>query len=314
MINNPARRSGAETANQPGRSLTAGYAVKRLSAFSLPTGQERERESCPTRRSSSSLGALCEHPRERRLGRAARETLGVLGRNGEAPSDCSLGASVYRPSPLVGDEREMAPAPGLEPGTRRLTAACSLVVAPHRSVLAAFGCCARPASPKRRARGRARSCSAAAGLRASLRAAPSRAAGEAVGDGARTGTRLRGRRPCLIRFASGALHVRRSHVHVGRSEGATERSQARRPFEEAVTVFIDPLARLYDDQITPCRSYGSFWWVFLLREECSWWFTLKEVIPFGSSAPAERAHASRRNSTTMREEYELKHGKPQPLC
>jgi hypothetical protein len=41
--------------------------------------------------------------------RAARETPGVLGRNGEAPSDRSLGASVYRPSPLVGDERKMAP-------------------------------------------------------------------------------------------------------------------------------------------------------------------------------------------------------------
>src|SRR5690606_14747520 len=57
--------------------------------------------------------------------RAARETPGVLGRNGEAPSDRSSGASVYRPSPSVGDERKMAPAPGLEPGTRRLTAACS---------------------------------------------------------------------------------------------------------------------------------------------------------------------------------------------
>jgi uncharacterized protein len=33
---------------------------------------------------------------------------------------------------------------------------------------------------------------------------------------------------------------------VGRSEGATERSHGVR-FEEAVTVFMDPLARLYDD-------------------------------------------------------------------
>jgi len=41
-----------------------------------------------------------------------RERRGNKRRNGEAPSDRSLGASVDRPSPLVGDEREMAPGPG----------------------------------------------------------------------------------------------------------------------------------------------------------------------------------------------------------
>lgn len=43
----------------------------------------------------------------------------------KAPADCSLGASVHRPSPSVGHERRMAPDAGLEPATSRLTADCS---------------------------------------------------------------------------------------------------------------------------------------------------------------------------------------------
>jgi hypothetical protein len=107
MINRLGPVAGAEAVD---RLLIAGYAVKRLSASLSPRDRrERERESCPTRRSSSSLGALCERARGAADARAARETPGVLGRNGEAPSDRSLGASVYRPSPLVRDERKMAP-------------------------------------------------------------------------------------------------------------------------------------------------------------------------------------------------------------
>src|SRR5690606_22014212 len=122
MMNSTARRSGAEPANQRGRSLTAGYAVKRLSV-SLSPRDRRESGRAVPRGAQRARSALSASTRESTVAtRAAREGLGVLGRNGEAPSDRSLGASVYRPSPSVGDERKMAPAPGLEPGTRRLTA------------------------------------------------------------------------------------------------------------------------------------------------------------------------------------------------
>ena len=109
MLNSPAHRSGAEAANQPGRSLTAGYAVKRLSA-SLSPRDRRESGRAVPRGAHRARSALSASTRESTVaGRAARETLERSGRNGEAPSDRSLGASVYRPSPLVGDERRMAP-------------------------------------------------------------------------------------------------------------------------------------------------------------------------------------------------------------
>ena len=125
MINSSARRSGAEAANQRGRALTAGYAVKRLSASLSPRDRSESKRAVPggAHRARSALSAST---RESTVAtHAAHETPGVLGRNGEAPSDRSLGASVYRPSPLVGDERKMAPAEGLEPPTRWLTATCS---------------------------------------------------------------------------------------------------------------------------------------------------------------------------------------------
>ena len=125
MMNSTARRSGAEPANQRGRSLTAGYAVKRLSV-SLSPRDRRESGRAVPRGAHRARSALSASTRESTVAtRAAREGLGVLGRNGEAPSDRSLGASVYRPSPSVGDERKMAPEEGFEPPTRRLTAACS---------------------------------------------------------------------------------------------------------------------------------------------------------------------------------------------
>jgi len=59
-------------------------------------------------------------------GATARAARDLLGRNGEAPSERSLGASVYRPSSLFGDERKMAPTAGLEPdvfeGDRKVSA------------------------------------------------------------------------------------------------------------------------------------------------------------------------------------------------
>lgn len=109
MMNSTARRSGAEPANQRGRSLTAGYAVKRLSV-SLSPRDRRESGRAVPRGAHRARSALSASTRESTVAtRAAREGLGVLGRNGEAPSDRSLGASVYRPSPSVGDERKMAP-------------------------------------------------------------------------------------------------------------------------------------------------------------------------------------------------------------
>src|SRR5690606_35265402 len=113
MMNSTARRSGAEPANQRGRSLTAGYAVKRLSV-SLSPRDRRESGRAVPRGAHRARSALSASTRESTVAtRAAREGLGVLGRNGEAPSDRSLGASVYRPSPSVGDERKMAPRVGL---------------------------------------------------------------------------------------------------------------------------------------------------------------------------------------------------------
>ena len=125
MINRLGPVADAEAVDQRGRLLIAGYAVKRLSA-SLSPRDRRESGRAVPRGAHRARSALSASRRESAAeARAARETLGVLGRNGEAPSDRSLGASVYRPSPPVRDERKMAPAAGLEPATRRLTAACS---------------------------------------------------------------------------------------------------------------------------------------------------------------------------------------------
>jgi hypothetical protein len=109
MINRLAPIADAEAVDQRGRLLIAGYAVKRLSASLSPRDRRESGRGVP-RGAHRARSALSASTRERTaLARAARETPGVLGRNGEAPSDRPLGASVYRPSPLVGDERKMAP-------------------------------------------------------------------------------------------------------------------------------------------------------------------------------------------------------------
>lgn len=108
MINRLGPVAHAEAVDQRGRLLIAGYAVKRLSA-SLSPRDRRESGRAVPRGAHRARSALSASTRESAAeARAARETPGVLGRNGEAPSDLSLGASVYRPSPLVGEEREMA--------------------------------------------------------------------------------------------------------------------------------------------------------------------------------------------------------------
>jgi hypothetical protein len=109
MINRLVPVADAEAVDQRGRLLIAGYAVKRLSA-SLSPRDRRESGRAVPRGAHRARSALSASTRESdAAARAARETPGLLGRNGEAPSDRSLGASVYRPSPLVGDERKMAP-------------------------------------------------------------------------------------------------------------------------------------------------------------------------------------------------------------
>jgi len=108
MINRLGPVADADAVDQRGRTLNAGYAVKRLSA-SLSPRDRRESGRAVPRGAPRARSALSASTRESTVaGRAARETPGVLGRNGEAPSDRSLGASVYRPSPSVGDERKMA--------------------------------------------------------------------------------------------------------------------------------------------------------------------------------------------------------------
>ena len=125
MINRLGPFADTEAANHRGRTLTAGYAVKRLSA-SLSPRDRRESGRAVPRGAHRAHSPLSASRRESTVSaRAARETLGLLGRNGEAPSDRSLGASVYRPSPSVGDERKMAPEAGLEPATSGLTVRCS---------------------------------------------------------------------------------------------------------------------------------------------------------------------------------------------
>src|SRR5690606_38771765 len=112
MMNSLVPVADAEAVDQRGRLLIAGYAVKRISA-SLSPRDRRESGRAVPRGAHRARSALSASTRESTVaGRAARETLGVLGRNGEAPSDRSLGASVYRPSPFVGDERKMAPLAG----------------------------------------------------------------------------------------------------------------------------------------------------------------------------------------------------------
>src|SRR5690606_13211756 len=135
MINRLAPVAGAEAVDQRGRLLIAGYAVKRLSA-SLSPRDRRESGGAVPRGAHRARSALSASTRESTAaGRAARKTPGVLGRNGEAPSDRSLGASVYRPSPLVGDERKMARvAPRLdEPYPRARFDARDDVTAEHHS-------------------------------------------------------------------------------------------------------------------------------------------------------------------------------------
>ena len=106
MINRLGPVAGAEAVDHRGRLLIAGYAVKRLSA-SLSPRDRRESGRAVPRGAHRARSALSASRRESAAAaRAARETLGLLGRNGEAPSDRSLGASVYRPSPKVRDERK----------------------------------------------------------------------------------------------------------------------------------------------------------------------------------------------------------------
>jgi hypothetical protein len=114
MINSLIPVADAEAVDQRGRLLIAGYAVKRLSASLSPRDRRESGKAVPrgAHRARSALSASTRESFAR--ARAARETLGVLGRNGEAPSDRSLGASVDRPSPMVGDERKMAPQEELE--------------------------------------------------------------------------------------------------------------------------------------------------------------------------------------------------------
>ncbi len=102
MINRLGPVAGAEAVDQRGRTLTAGYAVKRLSA-SLSPRDRRESGRAVPRGAHRARSALSASSRESAAAaRAARETPGVLGRNGEAPSDRSLGASVSKTVCLVG--------------------------------------------------------------------------------------------------------------------------------------------------------------------------------------------------------------------
>src|SRR5690606_27414289 len=108
MMNRLGPVAGANAVDQRGRALTAGYAVKRLSASLSPRDRRESARAVPrgAHRARSALSAsTCESGA---AARAARETPGVQGRNGEAPSDHSLGASVYRASPKVRDEGKMA--------------------------------------------------------------------------------------------------------------------------------------------------------------------------------------------------------------
>ena len=109
MINRLGPVAPGEAVDQRGRQLIAGYGVKRVSA-SLSPRDRRESGRAVPRGAHRARSALSASTGESTVAtREARETLGLPGRNGEAPSDRSLGASVYRPSPLLGATRNWLP-------------------------------------------------------------------------------------------------------------------------------------------------------------------------------------------------------------
>lgn len=88
-------------------------------------------------------------------------------------------------------------------------------------------------------------------------------------------------------------------------------------FEEAATVFADP-PTLWPAS-TAIRTTrkprpASFWWVIPLPAECFWWFTPRKAIQFVSSVPAERPPGNGKTTKPMREQYELKQGRPNPYA
>ena len=91
MINKLGLVAPAEAVDQRGRLLIAGYAVKRFSASLSPRDRRESGRAVPrgAHRARSALSASARGSKV--AGRAARETLGLPVRNGEAPSDCSLG-------------------------------------------------------------------------------------------------------------------------------------------------------------------------------------------------------------------------------
>jgi hypothetical protein len=78
--------------------------------FSLPTGQERERESRLTRRSSSSLGVLCEHTREDPPPDAPRaKRSDFWGETAKPPRIAPWGLLLTDPRPLLATREKWLP-------------------------------------------------------------------------------------------------------------------------------------------------------------------------------------------------------------
>ena len=107
-IGAPGTDVGTRSASAPPSQVIVSGSVPRKPApllnalgFSLPSGQKRERRRRPERPRHALLHArvvLAERRRSRKR-----------GRKGNGPEDRSLWASVYRSSPLVGDESETSP-------------------------------------------------------------------------------------------------------------------------------------------------------------------------------------------------------------
>lgn len=83
-------------------------------------------------------------------------------------------------------------------------------------------------------------------------------------------------------------------------------------FEEAATVFADPLARLYDDPDHSDEEPRFLLVGYSFASRVLWWCMRRIAIQFASSVLDERSPANAK--TTMRSEYHLKNGRANPYA
>jgi uncharacterized DUF497 family protein len=85
-------------------------------------------------------------------------------------------------------------------------------------------------------------------------------------------------------------------------------------FEEAVTVFVDPVAVCTTIPITRRANTGSYWSAIRLRVACYSWCVQRSAIQSESSALGSSHAVSGEATKTMREQYHLKNGRLNPYA